>query len=39
MGHIRGKTTDMQQQLAQLGNGAHALAIQMLGNADDASDA
>jgi RNA polymerase sigma-70 factor (ECF subfamily) len=26
-------------QLAQLGNGAHALAIQILGNADDAADA
>ncbi len=30
---------DMQQQLPQLGNGAHALATQMLGNADDAADA
>jgi len=29
----------MRQQLVQLGNGAHALAIQMLGNADDATDA
>ncbi len=29
----------MRQQLAQLGNGAHALAIQILGNADDAADA
>jgi len=29
----------MQQQLVQLGNGAHALAIQMLGNTDDAADA
>ncbi len=29
----------MQQQLVQLGNGAHALATQMLGNADDAEDA
>lgn len=26
-------------QLAQLGNGAHALAMQILGNADDAADA
>lgn len=29
----------MRQQLAQLGNGAHALAIQILGNTDDAADA
>ena len=29
----------MRQQLAQLGNGAHALATQILGNADDAADA
>jgi RNA polymerase sigma-70 factor (ECF subfamily) len=29
----------MRQELAQLGNGAHALAIQILGNADDAADA
>ncbi len=29
----------MRQQLAQLGGGAHALAIQILGNADDAADA
>ena len=29
----------MQQQLAQLGSGAHALATQILGNADDAADA
>ncbi len=29
----------MRQQLAQLGNGAHALATQMLGNPDDAADA
>lgn len=29
----------MQQQLAQMGNGAHALAIQILGNPDDAADA
>ena len=29
----------MRRELAQLGNGAHALAIQILGNADDAADA
>jgi RNA polymerase sigma-70 factor (ECF subfamily) len=29
----------MRQQLAQLGGGAHALAIQILGNPDDAADA
>lgn len=29
----------MYQKLAQLGNGAHALAIQILGNTDDAADA
>jgi RNA polymerase sigma-70 factor (ECF subfamily) len=29
----------MQQKLAQLGGGAHALATQLLGNADDAADA
>jgi RNA polymerase sigma-70 factor (ECF subfamily) len=29
----------MQQQLIQLGNGAHALATQILGNPDDAADA
>ena len=29
----------MRQELAQLGNGAHALAIQILGNVDDAADA
>lgn len=33
------KNHDMQQQLVQLGNNAHALATQMLGNADDAADA
>jgi len=33
------KNQDMRNQLAQLGNGAHALALQMLGNADDATDA
>jgi DNA-directed RNA polymerase specialized sigma24 family protein len=29
----------MRQQLAQLGGGAHALAIRILGNPDDAADA
>ena len=29
----------MRSELAQLGGGAHALAIQILGNADDAQDA
>lgn len=29
----------MRQELARLGSGAHALAIQILGNADDAADA
>lgn len=29
----------MKQELVQLGGGAHALAIQILGNADDAADA
>lgn len=29
----------MQQELVQLGSGAHALAIQILGNRDDAADA
>ncbi len=33
------KNEQMQHELAQLGNGAHALAIQILGNADDAADA
>lgn len=28
----------MQSQLLQLGNGAHALALQLLGNPDDATD-
>lgn len=32
------KKHEMQQQLIQLGNGAHALALQMLGNPDDATD-
>jgi RNA polymerase sigma-70 factor (ECF subfamily) len=31
--------TDMRDELAALGNGAHALAIQILGNRDDAADA
>ena len=30
---------NMRQELVQLGGGAHALAIQILGNADDAADA
>lgn len=30
---------EMKQELVQLGGGAHALAIQILGNADDAADA
>lgn len=30
---------DMRRELAHLGNGAHALAIQILGNSDDAADA
>jgi RNA polymerase sigma-70 factor (ECF subfamily) len=30
---------EMRQELVNLGNGAHALAIQILGNADDAADA
>ncbi|MGD8580920.1 MAG: sigma-70 family RNA polymerase sigma factor [Lysobacterales bacterium] len=30
---------DMRQELVNLGSGAHALAIQILGNADDAADA
>ncbi|MEM1175236.1 MAG: sigma-70 family RNA polymerase sigma factor [Pseudomonadota bacterium] len=33
------KNDAMQQRLAQLGGGAHALATQILGNADDAADA
>jgi len=33
------KNNEMRQQLIQLGNGAHALALQMLGNTDDATDA
>lgn len=30
---------DMKQELARLGNGAHALATQILGNPEDAADA
>jgi len=33
------ETQDMQRELAQLGGGAHALAIQIMGNAEDAADA
>ena len=33
------KKYNMQKQLIQLGNGAHAMATQMLGNTDDAADA
>ena len=33
------KTDDMRHELAHLGGGAHALATQILGNADDAADA
>lgn len=33
------KMTQMRHELAQLGGGAHALAIQIVGNADDAADA
>ena len=33
------KTGDMRQELVQLGGGAHALAIQILGNSADAADA
>ena len=32
-------TTQMRRELADLGNGAHALAIQIMGNTDDAADA
>ncbi|MEM9057579.1 MAG: sigma-70 family RNA polymerase sigma factor [Pseudomonadota bacterium] len=31
--------TNMRQELAQLGSGAHALAMQLLGDRDDAFDA
>ena len=33
------KKNDMRQELVQLGNGAQALAIQILGNTEDAADA
>jgi len=33
------KIDDMRHELVKLGGGAHALAIQILGNADDAADA
>lgn len=33
------RVTDMRQELVQLGNGAHALATQILGNSEDAADA
>ncbi|MEM7282001.1 MAG: sigma-70 family RNA polymerase sigma factor [Pseudomonadota bacterium] len=33
------KTTDMRNELAQFGRGAHALATQILGNPADAADA
>ena len=33
------KTDEMRHELVHLGGGAHALAIQILGNADDAADA
>lgn len=32
-------TDEIRDELVQLGNGAHALAFQILGNADDAADA
>lgn len=33
------KSIDMRQELVSLGGGAHALAIQILGNSQDAADA
>ena len=33
------KIADMRHELAHLGNGAHALALQILGSGDDAADA
>jgi RNA polymerase sigma-70 factor (ECF subfamily) len=33
------KNDEMRAELVQLGNGAHALATQIMGNADDAADA
>ena len=32
-------TTQMRHELADIGRGAHALAIQIMGDADDAADA
>ena len=32
-------TSDLRHELVNLGGGAHALAIQILGNSDDAADA
>lgn len=33
------KTDEMRDELVHLGSGAHALALQILGNTDDAADA
>jgi len=33
------RRSDMQQELVQLGNGAHAMATHLLGSRDDAADA
>jgi RNA polymerase sigma-70 factor, ECF subfamily len=33
------KTNEIRHELVHLGSGAHALAIQIMGNADDAADA
>mgnify|MGYP001815173333 FL=1 len=33
------KIDDMRNELAELGGGAHVLAVQILGNSDDAADA
>jgi len=33
------KTNEMRHELIHLGGGAHALAIQIMGNSDDAADA
>jgi RNA polymerase sigma-70 factor (ECF subfamily) len=33
------KKSDIRQELANLGSGAHVLAFQILGNSDDAADA
>jgi RNA polymerase sigma-70 factor (ECF subfamily) len=35
----RVETSDMRSELVELGHGAHVLAIQILGNVDDAADA